>query len=117
MATASYEVLVDNVNLKVIQWTLTDANPGGQPFVVGGHFPDKSIQVFGTFGSGGTVKLQGTNEPDTPSNWDNLDDPQGSEISLAAAGIEEVLQNTLQIRPYLSAGTGVTLTVLVCLKG
>jgi hypothetical protein len=53
----------------------------------------------------------------TPSNWYNLCDPQGGEINLAADKIEQVLENTYQVRPYLSAGTGTTLTVILCVKG
>jgi hypothetical protein len=118
MATATYEVLHNSVRVKVVKWVLTDANPDGQPFVFAGRMPDKSVHVFGTFGSGGTVKFQGTNEVTSPTSWLSLNDPQGNELSIsAAAKIEEILENTYQVRPYLSAGTGVTLTVILCLKG
>jgi hypothetical protein len=117
MATAAYEVLHDSVRLKVIKWTITTANADGAPYTFGGRLPDKSLHVFGTWGAGGVLKGQGTNEVSAPSNWYSLNDPQGNELSFSADKIEQVLENVFLFRPYLSAGTGVTLTVLLCLKG
>ena len=116
MATAAYTVLHDSARLKVIQWTITSTNVDGAPYPFSGRYPDKSLHVFGTFGAGGTLKGQGTNEITAPGNWYSLNDPQGNELSFTAAKIEQVLENSFLFRPYLSAGTGVTLTVLLCLK-
>ncbi len=113
MATAPYSVIHDNVDQKVLKWTLTDANPDGQPWVFAGNFSRISFQVFGNFGAGGTVQAQGTNEKATPANWYNVVDPQGNAISATAAKIEQILESCYQLRPYLSAGTGVTVTVLM----
>jgi hypothetical protein len=117
MATAAYTVLHDSVTLKVIKWTITSTDVDGEPYIFSGRYPEKSIHVFGTFGTGGTIKAQGTNEVLTPANWYNLNDPQGAEISITVAKIKEILENVYQFRPYLSAGTGTTLTVILCLKG
>jgi hypothetical protein len=118
MATVNYEIVHNSAHLKVIKWeTLTNTNVDGQPYVFSGRYPDKSVQVFGTFGTGGTVKLQGTNEVTSPTNWYPLLDPQGNEISITAAKIEQVLENTYQVRPYVTAGTGVDLDVYLCIRG
>jgi len=117
MATAAYEVLHDSARMKVIKWTITTTNADGAPYTFSGRFPDKSLHVFGTFGTGGNLKGQGTNEVSAPANWYSLNDPQGNELSFTAAKIEQILENAYLFRPYLSAGTGVTLTVLLCLKG
>jgi len=117
MATAAKTILHDSAKLKVIRWTITSTDVDGDPYIFSGRYPDKSIHVFGTFGAGGAIKAQGTNEVTSPSNWYNLNDPQGAEISITAAKIKEILENVYQFRPYLSAGTGVTLTVILCLKG
>jgi len=117
MATAPYEVLHDSVRLKILKWTITTVDADGQPYLFSGRYPDKSLHVFGTFGTGGNLKGQGTNEVTTPTNWYSLNDPQQNELSFTAAKIEQILENVYQFRPYLSAGTGVTLTVLLCLKG
>jgi len=116
MATAPYVVLLDNVSTKVIKWTITSANPDGAPYPFAGNYPDKSVHAFGTWGAGGSLKLQGSNEVvAAPTNWYNLTDPQANEIALVADKIEQVLENANQVRPYLSAGTGVTLTVILLL--
>ncbi len=117
MATAPYTILHDSIRLKVISWTITTANPDGQPYIFAGRYPDRSVQAFGTWGTTPTLKFQGTNEVTSPTHFYNLDDPQGTEISMTADKLDQVLQNTYQVRPYLSAGTGVTLTVIMCIRG
>ena len=72
---------------------------------------DRSVQCFGTFG--GTVTIQGTNEPDDPpANPFTVTDPGGSAITFAAAGGKQVLHATLKLRPSPGAGV-VAVTCLV----
>lgn len=97
-----------------VTWTLTDADPLGDPFIAPG-LSDRSVQVFGSFG-GGSVKLQGTNEI-SPVNWAQLHEPSGTDISFGAAGIEAVLENTTQIRPVLQGSTGGSVTVILVSRG
>ena len=118
MATVNYEIVKNDVRCKIIKWgPLTETNNDGQPYVFAGRYPDKSFQVFGTFGSSGACKLQGTNEVASPSNWFSLSDAQGNEITATSAVIEQLLENVYQVRPYISAGTGVSLYVYLCIKG
>ena len=118
MATVNYEIVKNDVRCKIIKWEgLTETNADGQPYVFSGRYPDKSVQIFGTFGSGGTCKLQGTNEVNSPTNWWGLSDHGGTEIAAQAAAIEVVLENVYQVRPYISAGTGVDIDVYLCIKG
>lgn len=81
-----------------------------------GHYNDKCIHVFGTFG-GATVTLQGSNE-DVPSapNSVPLTDPTQTLISFTSVGMKQVLENPLYIRPLINGGDGTTnLTArLVC---
>lgn len=87
-----------------ILWeTLTNGDTGSP--LLCPHLADKSIQVTGTFGSGGTVVLEGSNDG---SNWETLNDPQGTAISFTAAGMYQVLENTKMIRPSVTAGDGTT---------
>jgi hypothetical protein len=72
--------------------------------------PDRSVQVFGAFGAGGSLTLQGSNDGVT---WATLHDPQGNDLVFAAAGIEQILEATKFVRP-VAAGDGTTdLTVIV----
>lgn len=77
---------------------------------------DRSVQVEGTF-SGGTLTLQGCNEV-TPVNWETLNDPQGNALTFTSARIEQLLENTLYVRPSMSAVAAViTVTLVMRRKG
>ena len=85
--------------------TLTTANDNGASISFS-EWADRSVQVTGTFGSGGTLKFQGSN--DSGQTWADLTDPQGNAISFTSAGLETVTEITELARPYVSAGDGST---------
>lgn len=70
-----------------------------------GGFADKSMQVDGTFGAGGTVIAEGSNDG---VNFHTLNDPQGNPISITAAGIKTILESVLHVRPRVTGGDGTT---------
>lgn len=109
MATVSYTVEYESVNCKVIKWTgLTTANSDGAPYTLSGKYADKCVHVFGTLGTGGKLDIQGSNEA-APSNWLMVEDQAGANLQISAVPkIKQVLENTLKIRPYVSAGDGST---------
>lgn len=71
-----------------------------------GAYSDRSIQFGGTFGAGGTIVLEGSNDG---VNYVTLTDPQGNAISKTAAGIETIEEPTVLVRPRVTAGDGTTL--------
>lgn len=74
-------------------------------------FADKSIQVEGTFGAGGSVAAEGSNDG---TNYRALTDPQGTTIAITAAGIKAITEAVMNFRPHVTAGDGTTsLTVTV----
>lgn len=74
-----------------------------------GYSGDRTVQVTGTFGVGGTVIVEGSLDPaQTPTNWFQLKDPSGTLISFTAAGIRAVLENVPHIRFRVTAGDGTT---------
>lgn len=74
-------------------------------------FPDKTIQITGTFGAGGTVVLEGSLDG---TNYQVLTDFTGASISLTSAALLGVTENVLYMRPRVSGGDGTTsLTVTV----
>lgn len=73
------------------------------------EFSDRSIQVTGTFGAAGNVKIEGSNDG---TNYVVLTDPQGNALDVAAAKIEAVSEMTRFIRPRVSAGDGTTSLVV-----
>lgn len=79
---------------------------------------DRTVQITGTFGVGGTVIVEGSLDPEqTPTNWFQLKDPSNTAISMTAAGIRAVLENVPHIRVRVTAGDGTTnLTATVAIR-
>lgn len=116
-----------------VTWVLANTD-AGQPIAFS-NYSDKTVQVFGTFGSGGSVTLQGSNDPrvlvdyaaGTPkgsetAKWFTLKDPQANAITKTSDGAdsgEAILENPLFIRPNCTAGDGTTAitVILVGRKG
>lgn len=96
-----------------IQWTgLLNGDDGGPMQMV--DFADRSVQVSGTFGTGGSVSIEGSNDG---TNYFVLSNPQGTALTLTAAGIKQVLELPRYLRPRVTAGDGTTnLTVTVCAR-
>jgi len=76
----------------------------GTPVELVGH-ADRSVQIVGTFGVGGTIVLEGSNDG---TNYVTLTDPQGNALSFTAAGLEAISELTRYIRVDVTAGDGST---------
>jgi hypothetical protein len=72
--TVNYKV-TSVANGVLVKWEGLANGDDGAPFL-SGQYPDKSIHVRGTFGAGGSLVIEGTNE-ETPANFVSLNDPQG----------------------------------------
>lgn len=109
MATRSHTSNNDNGDFRVVTWTgLLNGDDGDAAQLVG--FSDRSVQVIGTFGAGGSVTIEGSNNG---TNWSALSDPQGGAITRTAAGIKAVSELTRYIRPRVTAGDGTTSLTVV----
>ena len=95
----------DGGGLKLVKWLALAANDTGQPFVCAAY-PDKTVQLVGTFG--GNVLIEGTMNLDLANAvYATLNDPQGNALSaISAAKIENVLEHVYAIRPSAGAGVG-----------
>lgn len=91
---------------KAAVWTgLTQATlDSGEPFE-GNEYGDRSIQISGTFGAGGSINVEGSNNGTV---WAILADPQGNALTFTTAKIEQVLEAVRYIRPIVTAGDGTT---------
>lgn len=96
----------------VFAWTGLDLDDSGIAIQCV-DYVDRTVAITGTFGAGGSVTLQGSNDN---TNWFALTDPQGNAITKTAAALELVMEAPLYIRPLVTAGDGTTnLTVtLLC---
>lgn len=86
-----------------VTWALSNGDQG-----IAAEYPeysDRSVQVSGTFGSGGTVVIEGSNNG---TDWAVLSDPKGYSLSVTSADIAGVVEMTRYIRPRVSAGDGST---------
>lgn len=111
MATKTYTSTVVRPIGEHTVWTIAWASlangDDGTPFAPG-DFVDLSVQVVGTFGAGGTIVVEGSNDG---VNYATLNNAQGSPISLTAAGLKQVVEACLWIRPRVTAGDGTTALV------
>jgi hypothetical protein len=71
---------------------------------IAGH-ADRSVQIGGTFGSGGTVAIEGSNDA---VNFSTLNDPSSTPLVLTAPVIKGILEAVRQIRPHIVGGDGTT---------
>ncbi len=95
----------------LFSWTLTNVDNDGAP-VGPNHadYADRTVAARGTFG-GASVAIQGSNQPDVPSVWFVIDDPQGLDLTLAAAGGKALTELPMWSRPLLSGGAGSSVTI------
>jgi hypothetical protein len=91
-------------NAHFVQWTPLLNGDSGSPYPMTG-FADRSVQIGGTFGTGGTVLIEGSNDG---TNYATLNDPQGVAISKTSAALAAVAPISKLIRPRVSAGDGTT---------
>jgi hypothetical protein len=73
------------------------------------EFSDRTVQIGGTFGAGGSVTLQGSNDG---TNWAALTDPQGNAITKTVGAIETIAECPRYVRPNVTAGDGTTALVV-----
>ena len=96
-------------------WTLNQGDASGSE--IGADwmdYGDKCVQVTGTFGAG-TFVWQGSNDG---VNWGTLNAAgSGTAISLTSAGVRQVIENPLFMRPAVTGADGTTaLTVTLVAK-
>lgn len=98
-------------NWAVIQWTgLLNGDDGAPIDLV--PYADRSIQVTGTFGTGGNCRIEGSIDG---TNYATLTDPQGNSLDVGSTKIEAVTELVRFIRPRITAGDGTTSLVATLL--
>lgn len=113
--TPTIAVLEGDDNVKTASYAaLTTTNDVGSAFTKV-QWADRSIQVTGTFGAGGSLRWEGSNDG---TNYYALTNPQGDALNITAAKVDAITEITAYARPRVTAGDGTTsLTVtLIALK-
>lgn len=94
----------------VSKWILSQGDTGNKIQSTG--YADRSVQIHGTFG-GGSIIIEGSNDG---LNFYTLTDPQGNDLIINEAKIEQISEITRYIRPNVSGGSGgtsITITLLM----
>ena len=103
----------ENNGIRVVKWEGLGQGDDGAPSTLI-NFADRTIQVFGTFGAGGSVRVEGSLDG---VNYAPLTDPQGNYIVLSTAKLEAISEVVRYIRPVVVGGDGTTdLTVSIVFR-
>lgn len=101
-------------NAKMFTWASLLNGEAGDP--IGSDFvyhSDRSVQVTGTFGTGGSVVIEGSNDG---VNYFPLTNPAGATgLAFTTAGLKQVLEACIYMRPRVTAGDGTTNVSVVAL--
>jgi len=91
-------------NAVLVTWSNMANGDVGAP-VEGVDYADRTVQFGGTFGVGGSVTFEGSNNN---SAYVALTDPQGNAITKTAAALEVIEEGPRYARPNVTAGDGST---------
>lgn len=99
-------------NVHVITWANFTESDTCIDYVAPGA-ADKTFTVVANYGTLGHVTVEGSNDG---VNYFPFTDPQGNAIDKTANSMEVLEENPLFLRPRVTAGTGVTATVVLCAR-
>lgn len=122
MPEIDYEVIEDKRGLTAIRWPAMANGDTGKPYACHRQV-NRCIQAGGTWGSGGTVTVKGSNGVGTlvsgSTQFDVLEDTQGTDLTLTTSNrLEEIKESCIYIRPEVTAGDGDTsLEVILVIQG
>lgn len=96
--------------MKLVVWSAVLNGNDGSPFKFV-MWADRTVQITGTFGAGGSVSIEGSNE-DPPVNWSVLTDSSGAAMTYSSASLKQMNEAPLWVRPHVTAGDGTTSLVV-----
>ena len=94
-------------SIRLAAWSgsnLLNNGDDGEPFQFI-DWADRALQVSGTFGVGGTLLIEGSNDG---TNWSTLSDLNGNSMSYTSATVKQINEAPVYVRPRVSAGDGST---------
>lgn len=99
----------------LVTWSNMAEGDIGQPFDAA-LLPDKSVHVYGQFGTGGTILIEGANKLVKPLITDTLPalrDSANAILSFTSDDLKQITPIVRWVRPRVSAGTGVVVSVSI----
>ncbi len=105
--------IAESDRAKLVTWAALANGDSGDP-VQWVDYADRCFQVTGTFGTGGSITLKGSNDG---TEFLALTDPQGNALTFTSAKIEQVLELPRYVKPVVTAGDVTTsLTATICMR-
>jgi len=106
--------LVDLQGVRIRVWANMANGDEGDPIILT-KYNDRTIQVSGDFGVGGTLALEGSNDGTT---WLAMRDVFNAPVTATAAKLITLTEVPVYVRPRVTAGNGATsLTVTAAAVG
>lgn len=116
MATKNAVLVPDpNIHHRRVKWLLLANGDDGQAIgganpaassISTGWYPDRTVQITGTFGAAGSVSILGSNDGGT--TWATLTDPLGNALTFTSAGMKQITELPHLLKPSVTAGDGTT---------
>lgn len=72
------------------------------------RYPDRTVQLTGTLGVGGSINVEGSNDGGTTYAIINDSRGEGNALTLTALDMRQILENPGLVRPNVTAGDGTT---------
>lgn len=109
MAVAPVIDTVDGTRIMRAVWSGLANGDTGNPMDYP-EWADRNLQVFGTFGAGGSLSLEGSNDK---VNWVTLHDVTGATLTFSTAGVKMIVENVLYVRPVVTGDGTTSLTAIL----
>lgn len=107
-----------SINFKRYNWLAMANGDTGTPLPPDAtcDYQDRTIQITGTFGAGGSLSFKGSNDGGT--TWVTMTDPLGNALTFTSAGLKQITEMPEKVRPEVTAGDGTTsLNVYLFMRG
>ena len=98
-------------SVKVVWATVTE-NDTAASYSGLSEYSDRTVQFTGTEGSS-TMTFRGSNDE---TNFEILNDPLGTAISLSSNGLRQILEYTESVKPVFAGGSSQSVTVTLVAK-
>lgn len=112
MAEISPQTRKVNDDAVSVQWKNIAAGDTCVEYVGFSDYSDRSVQIEGSFG-GATISIEGSNDG---ANYQVLNDPFGTLLTASSPKLRQVLEYVWKMRPAISGGAGVDVTVTIIAK-
>ena len=99
-------------SLRMAVWDGLSEADTAPPAVEYAEWGDRCVQVKGTFG-GGAIVIEGSNDG---VSYHTLTDPHDTPLSFSSAGLMQIVELPMFIRPRAASGTGVDVDVFLLMR-